>query len=201
MLPATTDGSLVSMTGDRKAPPDLKGIAGYESPYPYMDRLQEKMEERLAHRVPATGRFCGFCYGRPRESDSTCGFCSADIAEAGTVPEIPQDVLRAYQVRQKSESRWVYGGAFLGLIIASVAFVLMVTWGPGPLGHPAAAFAMLIGGGYLLAQLFGPLLGGQIGYRRGARARDTLWAQHLATRDGANDRSRAPTENGPSPAP
>ena len=32
---------------------ELHGTAGYESPYPYLDRLQEKMEERLAHRVPA----------------------------------------------------------------------------------------------------------------------------------------------------
>lgn len=162
---------------------ELRGIAGYESPYPYLDRLQLKMEERLAHRVPAAGRFCGFCYGRLRESDSECGFCAAYIAEAGTVAEIPQDVLRAYKVRQKTESRWVYGGAFAGLIIASLAFVTMVTWGPGPLGHPAAAFAMLIGGGYLLAQLFGPLIGGQAGYRRGARARDAIWAQHLAARE------------------
>lgn len=173
--------------GDSQRAP---GEAGYASPYPYLDRLQEKMEERLAHRVPAAGRFCGFCYGRLRESDTDCPFCAASIAEAGTAPEIPQDVLRTYRAKQKTESGWVYGGAFLGLIIASIAFVAMVTWGPGPLGHPAAAFAMLIGGGYVLAQLFGPLIGGQIGYRRGARKRDALWAQHLAEKARGGDPPR-----------
>ena len=37
--------------------PKVEGIAGYVTPYPYLDRLQEKMEERIEHRVPAAGRF------------------------------------------------------------------------------------------------------------------------------------------------
>jgi len=164
-------------------------VAGYESPYPYLDRLQEKMEERLEHKVPAGGRFCGFCYARLRAGGERCPVCERLAGGSGSgdewepVMEIPQDVLRAYLVKQKTEARWVYGGAFVGLIIASVLFVLMVTWGPGLLGHPALAFAVLIGGGYLLAQLTGPLIGGQFGYRRGARKRDELWARWLAGRD------------------
>ena len=169
--------------------PEVRGVAGYETPYPYMDVLQEKMEERLAHRVPAAGRFCGFCYGRLRETDETCPFCSSPVAGPGSpgartvVPEIPQEVLRAYRAKQRTEASWVYGGAFVGLIVASVLFIVMVTWGPGLLGHPALAFAVLIGGGYALAQFFGPLLGGQVGYRRGARKRDAMWAAYLDQRD------------------
>ena len=44
------------------------------SPYPYLDRLQEKMEERLARKVPVAGRFCGFCYARLRGSDAACAY-------------------------------------------------------------------------------------------------------------------------------
>jgi hypothetical protein len=102
----------------------------------------------------------------------------------GTVDEIPQEVLKAYKARQRSESMWVYMSAFVGLIIASVLFIVLVLYGPGLLGHPAVAFAVLIGGGYLLAQLTGPLIGGQIGYRRGSRKRDELWAAFLTQRDG-----------------
>jgi len=142
------------------------------------------MEERLARRVPVKGRFCGFCYGRLRETDHTCPFCATPTETRGTVDEVPQDVLRAYRARQRTESTWVYLGAFVGLIIASALFLLMVVWGPGLLGHPALAFVVLIGGGYLLAQLFGPLIGGQFGYRSGSRKRDTLWAAFLAQRDG-----------------
>ncbi len=165
-------------------------MAGYGSPYPYLDRLQEKMEERLEHKVPAGGLFCGFCYARLRAGDEGCAICERPVASPGgggalaPVAEIPQEVLRAYLAKQKTEARWVYGGAFVGLIVASVLFVLMVTWGPGLLGHPALAFAVLIGGGYLLAQLFGPLIGGQFGYRRGARKRDERWARWLAGRHG-----------------
>ncbi|WP_322795523.1 hypothetical protein [Tepidiforma sp.] len=161
------------------------GIAGYVSPYPYVDRLQEKMEERLARRVPASGRFCGFCYARLRAEDTVCPFCGTATAEREPVSEIPQEVLRLYLAKQKTEARWVHGGAFFGLVVASALFIWMVIWGPGILGHPALAFGVLLLGGYVLAQLFGTFIGAQIGYRKGARRRDAMWAEFLARRDGA----------------
>jgi len=163
--------------------PPIEGIAGYLTPYPYLDKLQEKMEERLARRVPIDGRFCGFCYGRLRETDIACPYCQTTTDERPTVREIPQQVLQAFKAKQRTEATWVYMGAFVGLIIASIAFVWLEVWGPGPLGHPATGFAVLIGGGYLLAQLTGPLIGGQYGYRNGARKRDALWAEFLQHRD------------------
>ncbi len=164
--------------------PELKGTAGYESPYPYLDQLQEKMEERLAHRVPAAGRFCGFCYARLRADDQACPFCHTATAQRSTVNEIPQEVLKAYQAKSSTEARWVHTGAFTGLILASVVFILMVLWGPGLFGHPALAFGVLLLGGYFLAQFFGPFLFAQVGYRKGARKRDAMWSKFLASRDG-----------------
>ena len=161
-----------------------EGEAGYASPYPYVERLQEKMEERLAKWVPVKGRFCGFCYARLRSETTACPYCGHEVAAVGTVDEVPQEVLRAYLVKQKTEARWVHMGAFTGLLVAMALFLYLVVWGPGLLGHPAVGFAVLIGGGYVLAQLFGPLLAGQVGYRRGARKRDAMWAEHLAKRDG-----------------
>ena len=163
--------------------PEPKGIAGYTTPFPYMDRLQEKMEERLARKVPERGRFCGFCYARLREADTVCAFCERQVADSRTVNEIPQEVLRAYKARQRTEAVWVYMSAFVGLIIASGLFIVLVLYGPGVLGHPALAFIVLIGGGYVLAQVTGPLLGGQVGYRRGTRKRDEIWAAFLRQRD------------------
>ena len=162
----------------------MLATAGYVPPYPYLEKLQEKMEERLARKVPVKGRFCGFCYGRLRETDAVCPFCESAAATRPTVDEVPQAVLAAYRARQRTEATWVYMGAFAGLIIASALFLLMVVWGPGLLGHPALAFVVLIGGGYLLAQLFGPIIAGQFGYRRGSRKRDELWAAFLRERDG-----------------
>ena len=91
-----------------------RGTAGYLTPYPYLDRLQERMEERLARKVPVKGRFCGFCYARLRETDAVCPFCARDIADSGTVDEIPQPVLKAYRARQRTEATWVYLSAFVG---------------------------------------------------------------------------------------
>lgn len=170
------------MTGQTSAE-HVQGEAGYLSPYPYLDRLQEKMEERLARRVPVKGRFCGFCYGRLRDTDTTCGFCGTPTSAYGTVDEIPQPVLRLYKKKQQTEARWVYGLGFVGLIIASALFILMAIWGPNIPARIGVAFAILIGGGYVLAQIFGTFLGGQIGYRRGARTRDEAWARFMAERD------------------
>lgn len=180
-------GELASMVEQERAKvgsegPQLEGVAGYVSPYPYLDVLQEKMEERLARRVPARGRFCGFCYGRQRAEDTVCGFCGHVLDEVGTVQEIPQEVLRIYQGKQKTEARWVHMGAFFGLTVATFLFLYLVVWGPGLLGHPGVAFAALIGGGYLLAQFFGTFLGAQIGYRKGARKRDQAWGASLEER-------------------
>lgn len=172
------------MTSEPATTQKIEGIAGYVTPYPYLDRLQEKMEERLDRRVPAAGRFCGFCYARLRNEDTRCPFCATPTSERATVDEIPQDVLRAYKLKQSTEARWVHTGAFTGMIIASLVFIWMVTWAPGFLGHPALAFAELLLGGYFLAQFFGPLLFGQVGYRKGARKRDEAWAQFLSERDG-----------------
>jgi len=162
----------------------VAGEAGYVTPYPYLEKLQDKMEERLDRKVPVHGRFCGFCYGRLREEDAVCPFCGIPTSERGTVDEIPQPVLRAYKAKQRTEATWVYSGAFVGLIIASALFIILELWGPGILGHPATGFAVLLLGGYLLAQLFGPIIAGQFGYRRGAKKRDAAWARYLAERDG-----------------
>jgi hypothetical protein len=167
---------------------EAEGTAGYVSPYPYLDRLQEKMEERLARKVPVKGRFCGNCYGRLRPEQEVCPFCAEAVSEAGVVDEIPQDALRAYQARQKTEARWVHMGAFFGLILSALIFLWQVIWAPGFLSHPALAFIVLILGGYVLAQVFGPVIGAQIGYRKGSRKRDALWAKHLAERAGGAGR-------------
>src|SRR5215207_8374133 len=105
------------------ARPELRGTAGYESPYPYLDQLQEKMEERLAHRVPAAGRFCGFCYARLRTADTVCPFCRTAMTARPAVSEIPQEVLLAYRAKSSTEARWVHTGAFMGLILASLIFL------------------------------------------------------------------------------
>ena len=170
------------MTQEATSRADPEGIAGYVSPYPYLDLLQDKMEERLERKVPAAGRFCGYCYGRLRQEDSTCPFCGTSTGQRATVNEIPQEALRAYLAKSKTEARWVHMGAFLGLLVASAIFLVVALYGPGPIGHPAVALGVLVLGGYPLAQLFGPLIFGQIGYRKGARKRDAMWAAHLQSR-------------------
>ncbi len=162
--------------------PGPRGTAGYISPYPYLDLLQEKIEERIARRVPASGRFCGFCYGRLRPEDIACPFCATSADGCPTVSEVPQEVLLAYQAKAKTEARWVHMGAFLGLLVASALFMWLVLWAPGFLGHPALAFMVLVLGSYPLAIFFGPILFGQVGYRKGARKRDRMWAEHLQAR-------------------
>lgn len=166
---------------------EAQEVAGYVSPYPYVQRLQDRMDEILDRQVPNSGRFCGFCFARLARDTERCPYCGRDTGEAGTVDAVPRDVLIIYRTKKRTEERWVYSGAMVGLLIAAAVFVALVVYGTDLVGsRPIAlgiAFAALIGGGYLLAQLFGPLICGQVGYRRGSHKRDELWGQFLAERE------------------
>lgn len=157
-------------------------MGGERTDSEFLNLLQEKMDERLERRVPVGGLFCSHCYGRLRETDTNCPFCGRDIRTVGTADEIPQEVLRAYRAKSRTEATWVYGFGFLGLIIACILFVVLVIWGPGLLGHPGVAFTVLIGGGYVLARAFGEILGGHLGVPRGIRKRNRMWAEFQASR-------------------
>ncbi len=162
-------------------------VAGYVSPYPYVQRLQDRMDEILDRQVPNSGRFCGFCYARLARDTERCPFCGTETAERATVEAVPREALIIYRTKKRTEERWVYSGAMIGLLIAAGVFVALVVWGTDLAGSRSIslgiAFLALIGGGYLLAQLFGPLICGQVGYRRGSRRRDEEWTAFLASRD------------------
>lgn len=167
---------------------ETQEVAGYVSPYPYVQRLQDRMDEILDRQVPNSGRFCGFCFARLASDTEHCPYCGTETAERGTVESVPREALIIYRAKKRTEERWVYGGAMVGLLIAAGVFVALVVWGTDLVGSRSIAlgiaFLALIGGGYLLAQLFGPLICGQVGYRRGSRKRDELWGQFLEERGG-----------------
>ena len=161
-------------------------FAGYVSPYPYVQRLQDRMDEILDRQVPNSGRFCGFCFARLARDIERCPYCATETTERPTVESVPQEALLIYRAKKRTEELWVYNGAMVGLLIAAGVFVALVVWGTDLVGSRSialgVAFLALIGGGYLLAQLFGPLVCGQVGYRRGSRKRDELWAAFLEER-------------------
>ena len=165
---------------------ETQEVAGYVSPYPYVQRLQDRMDEILDRQVPNSGRFCGFCFARLASDTEHCPCCGTETAARGTVESVPREALIIYRAKKRTEERWVYGGAMIGLLIAAGVFVALVVWGTDLVGSRSIAlgiaFLALIGGGYLLAQLFGPLICGQVGYRRGSRKRDELWGQFLEER-------------------
>src|SRR5690606_6235148 len=113
------------------------------------------------------------------------------------VDQIPREVLLIYKKKKSTEARWVHTGAMVGLLTAAGLFLLLVVAGPGILGHPGVAFIVLIGGGYVLAQLFGSLIAAQIGYRSGARKRDEAWTRFLEQRDGSVTRPPGMSPNSP----
>ena len=165
---------------------ETQEVAGYVSPYPYVQRLQDRMDEILDRRIPNSGRFCGFCYARLARDTERCSYCPAEAPELATVDKVPREALIIYRAKKRTEERWVYGGAMLGLLIAAGVFVALVVYGTDLVGNRSIAlgiaFVALIGGGYLLAQLFGPLICGQVGYLRGSRKRDELWGRFLEER-------------------
>ncbi|MDA1010656.1 MAG: hypothetical protein O2888_04190 [Chloroflexi bacterium] len=102
---------------------------------------------------------------------------------------VPDEVLEALRLQRKTESRWVNGLAYLGLLIAvvgGISLVLVVPFFRERLIYATIVYAViLLIGGRGLAAILGGYYGDRIGFER-ARARTrATWDRHVADRDGA----------------
>ena len=144
------------------------------------------MDEIVDRQVPNSGRFCGVCFARLARDTERCPYCATERRSAQTVESVrgrrSADLSReeaqrgTVGVRGRDDRTAHRGGRVRGAggvgtdLVGSRSIALGI------------AFLALIGGGYLLAQLFGPLICGQVGYRQGSRKRDELWGAFLEER-------------------
>ena len=156
----------------------------------FSERLEEHLVAVLKGQAPNRGQFCGHCYTPVSRDASVCANCGED-ARTGRKPvdAVPREIAYVLQAQRKTESRWVNGFAYLGLLIATVggiALVLAVPLFKERLLYATIAYAfILLVGGRVLAGTLGGYFGDRIGFERARRATVAVWEQWLIERDQA----------------
>ena len=153
----------------------------------FSERLEEHLVAASRGETPNRGRFCGHCYTPLGRDTTLCPHCGND-KERGRPPveRVPDEITEILRVQRKTESTFVNGFAYLGLVIAVLGGLAIVLGIPYLRDHLLAATVVyaviLIVGGRMLAGLLGGYYGDRIGFTR-ARARTVeSWEEWVARR-------------------
>ncbi len=154
----------------------------------FSERLEEHLVAFTRGELPNRGSFCGHCYTPLAADSERCPHCDEDVATRAPVDRVPDEIVEVLRRQRSTESRWVNGFAYLGLLIAvvgGIALVLVIPFFKDNLIWATAAYGLiLLVGGRGLAGFLGGYYGDRIGYERARRATMAAWDQWLVARDG-----------------
>jgi hypothetical protein len=151
--------------------------------------LEDHLVTLTRGEVPARGRFCGHCYTPIARNTVRCPHCGNDSKQdRPPVDAVPHEITLILRAQRRTESTWVNGLAYLGLLIAvigGIALVLSIPFFRANLIWATVLYALiLLVGGRMLAGFLGGYFGDRWGYER-ARARTReAWAEWVRERDG-----------------
>jgi hypothetical protein len=152
----------------------------------FSERLEEHIVGLTRGEVPNAGRFCGYCYTPMSVDARTCAHCNTPTEATPPVDAIPEPVVQMLRRQRKTESAWVNGFAYLGLVVAAVAGLAVVLGIPYLRDNllPATIVygLLLVVGSRMLAGFFGGYWGDRIGYERGRAALRASWDAWLEER-------------------
>ena len=140
------------------------------------------LDDVLAGRAPAAGRFCGCCYHPLAAERETCPHCGRSAAAWPPATSIPAAVLEMHRLRRSREGMVVrsiaWGGLTVGVVLAllPLAFAGVSWW-------TVVSFFGIMAGFYLLSANLANSLGDALGYRWGQSVVRRRWARFVAIRD------------------
>ncbi len=154
-------------------------------------RLAALLDEVLAGRAPAAGRFCGYCYHPLAAERETCPHCGRGTAARPPASSIPAAVVEMHRIRRSREGLVVRSVAWGGLTLGVVLALLPLAFG-GVSWWTVLGFFGIMAGFYLLSANLANSLGDALGYRWGQSIVHRRWARFVAARDGGG----SPTASG-----
>lgn len=154
----------------------------------FSEALEEHLVAVSRGEAPNRGRFCGNCYTPIGRETRACPHCHEDSRTGrAAVDAVPDEVMEALRSQRKTESRWVNGLAYLGLLIAvvgGIALVLVVPFFRDRLIYATIAYAViLLIGGRGLAAVLGGYYGDRIGFERARASTRATWEALVESRD------------------
>jgi hypothetical protein len=134
----------------------------------FSERLDTLIGAMLDGEAPNAGRFCGYCYTPLGKKAVACSHCGRAVSDWEPVAKLPSEFIDLYRRMRKRESLVVNSFAFAGLGLGLILFIVLVAVAvyrfDQSLWMLAAATAVLIVGGRILAGILGGWIGDAIGY-------------------------------------
>jgi len=91
----------------------------------FSERLEEHLVALSRGEVPARGRFCGNCYTPVARETRECPHCGNNAErDRAPVDQVPDEITQILRAQRRTESTWVNGMAYLGLIIADASYAV-----------------------------------------------------------------------------
>ncbi|MSP22582.1 MAG: zinc ribbon domain-containing protein [Dehalococcoidia bacterium] len=153
----------------------------------FSERLEEHIVGLTRGELPNAGRFCGHCYTPMAVDTRVCAHCGTSTDRLRPVEAIPDPVVQMLRRQRKTESSWVNGFAYVGLVVAAVAGLGVVLGIPYLRDNllPATIVygLLLVVGSRMLAGFFGGYWGDRIGYARGREALRASWTAWIEERE------------------
>ncbi|MBR74215.1 MAG: hypothetical protein CL872_04690 [Dehalococcoidaceae bacterium] len=150
----------------------------------FSEKLELHMVEVGNGLRPNAGSFCDFCFNPIDLTGSKinkCTNCNKNIAANNTVGSVPDEIFAMLREVRKIERTYVISFAFLGIFLSLITGFLIVfnttfLYSNEILGT-IILFAYLLITGRLLANIFGGIIGDQIGYKKGRDTLELRWSQ------------------------
>jgi hypothetical protein len=166
----------------------------------FSDRLDEILAAMIDGKIPNVGRFCGYCYTPVGKNVDACAHCGTRTSAYPPVEKIPSDFFVLYRRMRKREALVVNSFAFAGLGIGLLLFIFLVGLAvyrfDQSLWLLAAATAVFIVGGRVLAGLLGGWIGDAIGYDFAHRKLAEEWREYEQARERGRLSPQAPAGAG-----
>ena len=133
---------------------------------------------------PNAGQFCNFCFDPvelKNNKNKKCKNCKKNITKNNTVNSVPEEIFSMLREVRKIERHYVISFAFLGIFLSLLTGFLLVLnttflYSNEILGT-IILFAYLLITGRLLANIFGGVIGDQLGYKKGRAKLELRWSE------------------------
>ena len=160
----------------------------------FSQSLEDHIVAVTRGNAPNAGRFCGNCYTPLSRDTEMCPHCRDDTRTGRhPVDRVPDRMIEVLRQQRGTESNWVNGFAYLGIVIAAVTgitIVLQVPFFRDSLIWGTVFYAIyLLIGSRVLPALLGGYFGDRIGFEKARAKTRAAWASWIAERDQPADAS------------
>ena len=148
----------------------------------FSKELEQHMVEVSNGLRPNTGNFCNYCFhpvDLSKNKTKKCNHCHKSVSKNSTVKKVPDEIFSMLRELRKIERTYVISFAFFGILLSLFSGFLIIfntkILYSNEIFGTIILFIYLLITGRLLANIFGGVIGDQIGYKKGRKKLEFRW--------------------------